>query len=553
MPTEEELHTLRRVSGKIPWLVLTIAFVELVERMSYYGTIAVFTNFIQKPNPGTATGRPLDPNDKEAQPGALGMGQQASTGISNFNKFWVYLMPLLGAYIADTYLGRFKTIVYACIIAEVGHIILTVSAVPGVMARPHTSLGVFILGLIFMGVGTGFFKPNISPLIAEQVPQEVMHVKTTEKGERVIVDPAITTSRIYNYFYLFINIGALVGQVGMVYAERYVGFYLSFLIPTLFFLLCFPVLLFCRTRYIRHKPEGNVLLPAVKLLFLGLKGRWHLNPVRMWRHWHDGTFWECIKPSYFGSTRPSWMDFDDAWVDEVARGWSACSVFLWYPLYWITYNQIENNLTSQASTMKLGGVPNDIISNLNPFAIMILIPLMDTVVYPALRRAGVRFTPIKRITFGFFLGTAAMVYACVLQFYMSVTLGSPCLDCKSPLTIWLQTPIYILIAASEILASITSLEYAFTKAPKNMRSLVQAFALFMSAISAALGFALVALSRNPLLVWNYGTAAVASFLGGCAFWWCCRGLDEVEDRLNMLPRGRMGVTEEMEMEVRGRK
>lgn len=80
-----------------------------------------------------------------------------------------------------------------------------------------------------------------------------------------------------------------------VYAERYVGFYLSFLIPTVFFLLCFPVLLYCRKRYIRHKPEGSVLLPAVKLLFLGLKGRWHLNPVATWRHWNDGTFWECVK------------------------------------------------------------------------------------------------------------------------------------------------------------------------------------------------------------------------------------------------------------------
>lgn len=49
------------------------------------------------------------------------------------------------------------------------------------------------------------------------------------------------------------------------------------------------------------------------------------------------------------------MNFDDAWVEEVARGWNACSVFLWFPICWITYNQIENNLVSQASTMKLGG------------------------------------------------------------------------------------------------------------------------------------------------------------------------------------------------------
>jgi len=39
--TEEELHTLRRVSGKIPWPAFTVAFVELCERFSYYGTTVV--------------------------------------------------------------------------------------------------------------------------------------------------------------------------------------------------------------------------------------------------------------------------------------------------------------------------------------------------------------------------------------------------------------------------------------------------------------------------------------------------------------------------------
>ena len=46
---------------------------------------------------------------------------------------------------------------------------------------------------------------------------------------------------------------------------------------------------------------------------------------------------------------------------------------------------------------------------------------------------------------------------------------------------------YILVAVSEILASITGLEYAFTKAPKNMRSLVMACFLFMTALSSAIG------------------------------------------------------------------
>lgn len=56
-PTDEELVTLRRVSDKIPWKIITIAFVELCERFSYYGTTAVFTNYIQWPRPeGSATG-----------------------------------------------------------------------------------------------------------------------------------------------------------------------------------------------------------------------------------------------------------------------------------------------------------------------------------------------------------------------------------------------------------------------------------------------------------------------------------------------------------------
>lgn len=71
-----------------------------------------------------------------------------------------------------------------------------------------------------LGIGTGGFKANISPLVAEQYKRTRLFVKTTKSGERVIVDPALTTGSIYMYFYLFINIGALVGQIGMTYAEK---------------------------------------------------------------------------------------------------------------------------------------------------------------------------------------------------------------------------------------------------------------------------------------------------------------------------------------------
>lgn len=490
------------------------------------------------------------------------MGQQASTGIGTFNQFWVYLIPLFGAYVADTYLGRYKTICYALAIAIVGHIILVVSAIPPVIVHQKNSLASFLIGLIIMGIGTGTFKPNISPMIAEQLRVTKMTCKVLPSGERVIVDPTVTQSRVYHYFYLFINIGALVGQIGMVYAEKYVGFYLAYLLPTILLCVCPAVVWYCRDKYVRAPPEGSVLGKAVGLLLMATKGRWSINPVKTYQNFHDGTFWEKVKPSAIApENRPKWMTFDDQWVDEVARGFAACSVFCWVPLYWLTYNQLNNNLTSQAAVMKLNGLPNDVLSNLDPFALIILIPICDIFIYPFLRKMKINFSPIKKITAGFYTGAAAMIWAAVIQAYIykysecghnaagtkpDPAGGDPIQCTPVNINVWAQTGSYVLIAISEILASITTLEYAFSKAPKNMRSLVMAFNLFMSAIAAALGEAFVTLSEDPLLVWNYGTMAVLSFIGGTCFWFQYRKLDHDDDRLNMLPTGHLITSKDVE-------
>ncbi|KAK4104651.1 peptide transporter-like protein [Parathielavia hyrcaniae] len=554
LPTEEELHTLRRVPDKIPWAIYTIAFIELCERFSYYGTTAVFTNFIQQPRPEySATGASYDIENGQA--GALGLGQRTSTGLTTFNSFWQYTMPLFGAWIADSYLGRYRTIGGALIVDIVGHLILIVSALPPVIKNPNGSLGAFCVGIILMGVGTGGFKPNVNPLIVEQLDLEKMVIRTLPSGERVIVDPAATASRVYHYFYLFINIGALAGQLGMVYCEHYVGFWLSFTLPTIMLCLCPLVMLWGRRRYKRVPPQGSVLGRATKLFFLANKGRWSINPVKTYKQLHDGTFWESVKPSRFVAAdkpKPKWMDFDDAWVDEVRRGFNACAVFLWYPLFWLCYNQINNNLISQAATMKIGGVPNDVLTNLNPFALMIMIPLLDTVVYPALRKMRLNPTPLKRIAIGYFVAASAMVWAAVIQYY--IYQRSECgyyangvfpdgeeRDCASAdISMWAQSGSYILIAFSEIMASITSLEYAHSKAPANMRSMVQSVALFMNAIASALGFALVYLADDPLLIWNYTVAAILAAVGGTMFWLQFRHLDRKEDELNLLPTGQVG-------------
>jgi POT family proton-dependent oligopeptide transporter len=104
-------------------------------------------------------------------------------------------------------------------------------------------------------------------------------------------------------------------------------------------------------------------------------------------------------------------------------------------------------------------------------------------------------------------GALAMMCAAIVQsqIYKQSVCGSEAATCEAEpfvpgLNVWIQTPSYVLIALSEIFASITSLEYAYTKAPKSMRSMVMAAGLFATAIAAALGEAFLPLSEDPLLV-----------------------------------------------------
>lgn len=189
-------------------------------------------------------------------------------------------MPLVGAYIADQYWGRFKTIQISIFVAIVGHIILIISTLPPVIAHPNGAVGCFAIGIIVFGLGTGGFKPNVSPLIAEQYESRhpKQYIKVQKNGERTIVDPTMTISRIYMYFYLMVNIGALIGQIGMVYAEKYVGFWLAFLLPTALFLCCPAVMLLMRNKYATRPPTGSVLTKALKLWGFAMKGRWSVNP-----------------------------------------------------------------------------------------------------------------------------------------------------------------------------------------------------------------------------------------------------------------------------------
>lgn len=83
--------------------------------------------------------------------------------------------------------------------------------------------------------------------------------------------------------------------------------------------------------------------------------------------------------------------------------------------------------------MELHGIPNDIMQNIDPLTIIIFIPICDRLLYPFLRKIGIPFRPITRITMGFVFGALAMAYAAIVQHL--IYQAPPCykapLDCPA--------------------------------------------------------------------------------------------------------------------------
>ncbi|KAK6516182.1 hypothetical protein TWF506_006094 [Arthrobotrys conoides] len=537
-PTAEEKATLRHVAENLPLSAWLVAIVELCERFSYYGCQGLFQNFIQRPY-----------NGREG-PGALGLGQHGATGLGTFFQFWCYVTPIFGAVVADQYLGKYKTIVYFCMVYILGLIVLFVTSLPFSL-QAGGGLGGFICAIILIGLGTGGIKANVSPLIAEQYTRKKMAVKTLPSGEKIILDPALTIQRIYMVFYLSVNVGSL-----SVLATPYMEYKLSwsfssaYLLCLCMFFVGFIVLVLGKKQYVDRPPKGSIVTDAFKALWIMAKNRDTNAP----------------KPSVQASKEGGLTDlpWNDHFIEELKRALVACKVFAVFPIFWVVYNQFSTNFVSQAGQMETHGIPNDLMQNFDPIAIIIFVPILDRIIYPLLQRARIRFPPINRITIGFTIASLAMAYAAIVQ-HLIYSAG-PCY--KSPLCpasevngvaqgnkihIAVQAPAYILIGISEILASVTGLEYAYMKAPESMRSFVQAMFLLTYAFGAAISEALSPIAGDPMILWMYVGIAVAAFVSGWLFWWKFRGLNGMEDQMNELEAPSTTGKEENASEEKGEK
>src|SRR5688572_9827607 len=165
----------------------TLFFTEMWERFSYYGIRPLLVLFM--------TAALLD--------GGFGFDRPTASAIVGIYAASVYLASLPGGWVADRWLGLRRSIWYGGILIALGHLFIALSAV---FAKPA-----FFLALVFIVLGTGMLKPNISAIVGELYP---------EGGSR--------RDAGFSIFYMGINVGALIAPLITGYMGERVGWHYGF-------------------------------------------------------------------------------------------------------------------------------------------------------------------------------------------------------------------------------------------------------------------------------------------------------------------------------------
>ncbi|RDW85217.1 MFS general substrate transporter-21 [Coleophoma cylindrospora] len=535
-PTEEERRTLRRVAGKLPVVAYAICIVEFAERASYYGASPLFSNYVNRVLPVGGNGYGAPPRGTQQTAGALGMGTVVSSAVSQSFSMLAYCLPLLFGWLADTRTGRWRMICYGIAVIGCGHVIMVASGAKSLLASGHAKIP-FFLSVYILSVGSAMFKPNISPTLLDQMPHDELYVKTEKSGERVIVDPEHTTERVMLWFYLLINIGGFMG-VPTAYTEKYIGWWLSFLLPLLLYLPLPALLWWLKPKLILSPPGGSDLGNVFRILGICFKRG---GVIRIFK----GGFFEPAKPTNLAkSSNPIDVPWNDAFVDDVRRSFQATGIFCFFPIQSINDTGLGGAASALSTMLTTNGVPNDVIGNFNSLSIIAMAPVLNYGLYPFLRNRGIHYGPVARMTTGFIISTLGGVGYTVLNYY-AYKLGpcgdygssATCVDASgvslvSNISIWWMAIPYALGGISELFVNVPAYGIAYSRAPKNMRGLVSAINLFASAIAYAVGLACSSVIKDPFLTWDFGAPAIIGAISCAIFYWFFRDLDKEEYTLS---------------------
>ena len=329
----------------------------------------------------------------------------------------VYFFPFFGAIIADALWGKYRTIFYLSFVYCFGCIAL---------AADQTRLGLY-MGLSLIALGSGGIKSCVSANVGDQFGAGNKHL----------------LEKVFGWFYFSVNFGSLFSVVLTPVLLNNYGPRVAFGVPGVLMVIATIVFWLGRKKFVHIPPSGGQFVRDIfskeGLQVIAKLGVIFLVFIAMFWALYNQTYSRLIDQAK--SMDRHVLDF--AWMrslenDLVGRGWTFLSG--------LTDWQIDQNQ----------------VQVVNSILILVFIPLFSYIVYPAMNKI-VRMTYMKKIAIGMFI--------CAMSFAFSAWIEQGIQD-KTISSIYWQLLTYISISVAEIMVSITCLEFAYTQAPKKLKSLV---------------------------------------------------------------------------------
>ncbi|CAN7087445.1 unnamed protein product [Brassica oleracea var. botrytis] len=500
--------------------------------------------------------------------------QVDASNVINIWSGFTNLTPLVGAFISDAYVGRFKTIAFASFATLLGLVTLTLTASlpqlhpatcnskdPVSCGGPNKlQFGILLLGLGFLSIGSGGIRPCSIPFGVDQFDQR------TEEGIKGVAS-------FFNWYYMTFTIVLLITQTVVVYIQDQVSWVIGFSVPT-GLMACAVVMFFAGMKlYVYVKPEGSIFSGIAQVVVAARKKRKMKLPEE-----DDGTvtyYDPPVKESVLSKLHHSnqFRFLDKAAViiegDLTPEGvpankWRLCSIQeveevkclirivpVWSAgiISLAAMSQQGTFTVSQALKMDRHMGPNfeipaGSLSVISLLTIGVFLPLYDRVLVPFLRRitghkSGI--TLLQRIGTGIVFAILSMIVAGLVERkrrIRSINAGDP--TGMTPMSVFWLSPQLILMGLCEAFNIIGQIEFFNSQFPEHMRSIANSLFSLSFAGSNYLSSLIVTtvhrfsgghdrpdwLNKNlnaGKLDYFYYLIAVLGVFNLVYFWYCARG------------------------------
>ncbi|KAL8050050.1 hypothetical protein ABFX02_06G057900 [Erythranthe guttata] len=415
----------------------------------------------------------------------------------------VWITPILGAYIADSYLGRFWTFTISSLIYVIGMVLLTM-AVSIKFLKPTCENGVcnkasttqiafFYTSLYTIAMGAGGTKPNISTFGADQFDD----FNPDEKRLK---------ASFFNWWMFSAFTGALFATLGLVYIQENLGWGLGYGIPTVGIIFSL-IIFYVGTPTYRHKvrratrPAGD-FLRVVSTAFANARLRVPSDSSELYE----------LDQQYYVSTRkrrvhhsPMFRFLDTAAIkkDNVNSRTTRqpCTVtqvegtklVLGMAMIWAVtlipstiWAQINTLFVKQGTTLdrRVGPtfqIPAASLGGFVTLSMLISVPMYDRYFVPFMQRRTQNprgITMLTRLGIGFLIQILAIAIAYLVEVKRMRVIASHGITRGGevvPMSIFNLLPQYVLLGVADVFNAIGLLEFFYDQSPEDMQSLGTTF------------------------------------------------------------------------------